>query len=250
MRDSRGGIILAELPPPSKMQDTKQRKSTGEEIEVKLRVSDRRALLGQLARQKARLERARVHEMNTLYDTPEGTLARNGQLLRIRVERPAGKAGNGARSPRRATGAGSALLTYKGPQRGGGREGGPVRQRYKVREEREVRIGDPEALASVLEAIGLRGWFRYEKYRTSYRLPGLPRLKVEMDETPIGDFLELEGDRGAIDSAAARLGFGPADFISLSYGALFREWADRAAGDRSEPVPGDGLGDMLFRKRR
>src|SRR5207248_10996663 len=59
------------------------------ETEVKLRVPERPRLLRQLARLKAKLIRARVHEMNTLYDTREGNLARHGQMLRIRVERPA-----------------------------------------------------------------------------------------------------------------------------------------------------------------
>ncbi len=61
------------------------------EIEVKLRVPDERRLLRQLARLEAKLVRGRVHEMNTLYDTPDGNLARHGQMLRLRVERPASR---------------------------------------------------------------------------------------------------------------------------------------------------------------
>src|ERR1700691_2045462 len=61
------------------------------EIEVKLRAPDRRRLLRQLARLRAELIGARVHEMNTLYDTAEGDLARHGRMLRVRVERPASR---------------------------------------------------------------------------------------------------------------------------------------------------------------
>lgn len=235
-----------------RVSEKKQRISGGEEIEVKLRVADRRALLRQLRRLHARLEKGRVHEMNLLYDTGDAALARNGQLLRIRVERAAGRAGNGPKRARGgAAGAADVLLTFKGPPRG---LAGRSRQakRYKVREEREVRVEDADGLAGVLEGIGLRKWFRYEKYRSSYRLPGLRGVKVELDETPIGDFLELEGDRNGIDQAAARMGFDSAEYIDASYGALYREWCEkgRAREGPREPRPWGGLGDMVFRGRK
>jgi adenylate cyclase, class 2 len=221
----------------------RRRDSVADEIEVKLPVADRRGMLRKLSRLKARPATARMHEMNTLYDTPDGALARNGRLLRIRVERRAGRRGDGAQKPETANRGG--LLTYKGPRRGQEDE-----ERYKVREEREVRIADPEMLGRILEEIGLRQWFRYEKYRTGYRLPGLRGLVVELDETPIGDFLELEGDRAAIDQAAARLGYGREEYIALSYGALFRESQGQGAGLETELLPGSGLGDMVFRIRK
>ena len=72
----------------SRMAKSSGRNAT-RKSEVKLRVADREALLRNLARLQAQPTRARVHEMNTLYDTPDGALARKGKLLRIRVERPA-----------------------------------------------------------------------------------------------------------------------------------------------------------------
>ena len=84
--------------------------------------------------------------------------------------------------------------------------------------------------------MGLSPCFRYEKYRSTYRLPGLPGLLVELDETPIGDFLELEGDSASIDRAAALLGFGPGDYITKSYGILFLEQR-RSAGGAAERLP-------------
>jgi len=220
------------------------------EVEIKLRVADRQAVLRRLRRLKAS-GGARAHEMNTLYDIPGGALAREGKLLRIRLERPtplrgAGKAGTKTRptdSPQ------AALLTYKGPVQAGGGEASFHGRRYKIREEHEVRVEDAAALARVFEGLGLRPWFRYEKYRSTYRLPGFSGLVVELDETPIGDFLELEGDCAAIDRCAARLGFRPADYIVKSYGALFleqRRAAAAAAGSAGEPSPASGLPDMLF----
>ncbi len=71
----------------------------------------------------------------------------------------------------------------------------------------------------------MRGWFRYEKFRTTYRFPATARwasdLLIELDETPIGAFVELEGPSEAIDRAANLLGFGPKDYITKSYLALY-----------------------------
>ncbi len=213
-----------------------------QEVEVKLRVEDLAALRRRLARLKMRPSpRGRVHERNTLFDTPEGGLAKHGQLLRIRLVEPSGK-------PRAG---GGAVLTYKGPavratsdaqsKPPGAAEGRVRGRRYKIREELEARLDDPKQLQQILEALGLRGWFRYEKYRTSYQLPAGQRwaagLEVELDETPIGVFLELEGPPEAIDRAARVLGYGPANYITKSYLALYLDQC------RKLGVP---AGDMLF----
>jgi len=119
------------------------------------------------------------------------------------------------------------VLTYKGP---------PQAARHKVREELEVLVSDLDAAALILSRLGLVASFRYEKYRTEFRGPG--GGAVLLDETPIGDFLELEGAPSWIDRTAARLGFGEADYITSSYGTLYVE-SCRGRGI----VPGD----MVFR---
>ena len=83
----------------------------------------------------------------------------------------------------------------------------------------------------------MRPSFRYEKYRTSYRVPGAGGVHVEFDETPAGVFLELEGPRRAIDRMARRLGYRPADYIVRSYAALHFEECRRQ---------GIRAGDMVF----
>jgi adenylate cyclase class IV len=227
-------------------------KSLKTEIEVKLRIVDRRGLLRQLARLKAKLIAPRVHEMNTLYDTQDGRLARHGQMLRLRVERLAHWApGAGKRSKHPGV---SALLTYKGPgaskkgSRRASRAASPAR--YKIREEHELRLADHEEMPRILEVLGLRPWFRYEKFRSTYCLPGMAHLKLELDETPIGPFLEIEGGRGGINRSAALLGFARSDYIDRSYGALYMQHCGlgRGAAPQSEPTPFSGLPDMLFRR--
>ena len=241
MRSASKTGLRKSAPRPAKKSNT--------EIEVKLRIGDRRGFLRQLTRLKARLTRARVHEMNTLYDTDDGQLARRGQMLRLRVE-SAAHGGPRAGQRRRVTKdrprpTNSAVLTFKGPVNGAQAS---KRKRYKIREEHELRISNPEEMPKIFEALGLRPWFRYEKFRSTFSLPGMARLKLTLDETPIGLFVELEGERAEIDRAAGMLGFARSDYINKSYGALFMEergLAGPASG--REPIPSSGLTDMLFR---
>jgi len=225
------------------------------EVEVKLRVKDAAAMKRKLVKIGARpLKRevaskdGRVHELNTLFDTPQGGLARHGQLVRIRVE---GASAN-------AKGERAAVLTYKGPAEPStaGAPSSATAGKYKIREEIEATIGEPEALKRILEALGLRGWFKYEKYRTTFALPGTAKwaagLAIELDETPIGDFLELEGPPEAIDRAARELGYSEADYITKNYLLLHIEQCQRDGRMNTRPAPGavSGIPDMLFEKEK
>jgi adenylate cyclase class 2 len=199
-----------------------------QEIEIKLRISDLESLRLALKRLGARLLGAgtgRVHEWNVLFDTPQGDVANRGQLLRIRTETPESKSKSGKASPKKRV-----LLTFKRPVNEGkaARLGGVAGNgRHKVREELELEVGDPAALTKIFEGLGMRGWFRYEKHRTTFRLPPASSwakgLLIELDETPIGTFVELEGPPAAIDRAAQALGFSPHDYIVENYLALYVE---------------------------
>lgn len=164
------------------------------EIEVKLRLpgelGDIRKKLNQLG---FRIWKRRVFETNILFDNAKSTLRKQGRLLRVRhVDR-------------------HALLTFKGPAGQG---------RYKKRWEIETRLTDASAIEAILAQIGYHPVFRYEKFRTEYKAR-TGAGKVMLDETPIGNFLELEGSPGWIDRTARRLGFGSADYIRFSYGYLY-----------------------------
>jgi len=228
------------------------------EIEVKLRIKDSAATRRKLAKIGAKIVKrevsakdGRVHELNTLFDTPQGGLARHGQLVRIRVE-SASPNSRDSNAPK------SAVLTYKGPA---GAVAAPAADgesagKYKVREEIEAAIGEPAALKRILEALGLRGWFRYEKFRTTYALPASAKwaagLLIEFDETPIGDFLELEGPPPAIDRAATELGFSQSDYITKNYLLLHIEQCQREGRIAARPAPGAvaGIPDMLFPQKK
>jgi adenylate cyclase, class 2 len=220
------------------------------EIEIKLRVPDVNALRRKLKKLGARViaseaaaKDGRVHEWNTLYDTPQGGFARHGQLLRIREE-SAGSAGPTLNTGKREA---RCVLTYKGPA-----EQSAPASRHKVREEIEADISDPAPMARILEALGLRGWFHYEKFRTTFSFPAKAAwakgLLIELDETPSGDFIELEGPAEAIDRAAKELGYSEADYITKSYLALHIEICAKQGKTIAQLAPGvvTGIPDMVF----
>lgn len=162
------------------------------EIEVKLRIEDPARLIAAVERAGARLIRPREFEDNRLYDFPGKDLMRREAMLRLR------------------TVAGRALLTYKdSPRIVGG---------AKVRREIEVRFDADGPLAAILERIGMVPQFRYQKYRTTWARGD---LEITLDETPIGNFAELEGPKSAIDAMASDLGYQPSDYIAGSYRELY-----------------------------
>ncbi|HEY2822383.1 MAG TPA: class IV adenylate cyclase [Candidatus Acidoferrum sp.] len=217
------------------------------ETEIKLRVADKAALLKKLRLVGARTVAAgsgRVHEWNTLYDTPGQDLRGKDLLLRVRVETPTDH--SSSRNKKRF------ILTFKGPVKGA-RPSSAKRstddRRYggnhKVREEIETEVGDVKALGVIFAGLGMRESFHYEKYRTTLRMPESVRwangLLIEVDETPIGNFMELEGRAAAIDQAANLLGFSKDEYVLTNYLRLHAEECTK----RREKV-----GDMVFRKRK
>jgi adenylate cyclase, class 2 len=177
---------------------------TARETEIKLRVADLDGLIRRLRRIRSHCM-GRVLEQNALYDTPDSDLRRRGRLLRVRIETPA---------PSRMVTGGPrcACITSKSPVPATGPS------RYKEKLERETVLPSVRGLNATLASLGLRQGFRYEKYRTSFRLPG---LHLDLDETPVGVFLEIEGRPKAIDRAASALGFSLGDYLRSTYWDLY-----------------------------
>lgn len=174
------------------------------EREAKLRVADATAARRAVATLGARLRRQRHLEDNLLLDDAAGTLAGRGSALRLR----------------RADG--RAVLTFKGARRDD--EPG-----LKSRPEIEVEVSDADGAQAILAALGFAPSFRYQKYREVWDWRD---AEIDVDETPVGTFLEIEGPTETIREAMRELGAGPDDCIVESYPALFR-----LAG---------GRGDMVF----
>jgi len=197
------------------------------ETEVKLRIADAKAFQRVLKKLGARTVGAgngRVHEENVIFDTPQGGLAKHGQLLRIRTETQDVKG-----KPKKALPNKRVMLTFKRPvTRPAATETSSVdHSSHKVREEIEMEVTEAAKLKEIFEGLGMSGWFRYEKYRTTYQLPAskgwAKGLLIELDETPIGTFVELEGPAPAIDRAAAELGYSKRDYVLKNYLTLYVE---------------------------
>ncbi len=215
------------------------------ETEIKLKITDVPAFHRTLKRIGARPAgpgTSRVHEENVIFDTPQGGLAKHGQLLRIRTEAPqtASKSNKGGPKQR-------VVLTFKQPiaPPSGAEMENASEWPYKVREEIEVEVADAGVLTRIFEGLGMNGRFRYEKYRTTFRLPvsrtWAKGLLIELDETPIGTFVELEGPAAAIDRAAEELGYSKHDYVLKNYLRLYMEDCRRK---------GEQPSHMLFPNRK
>ena len=175
-----------------------------QEIEIKFRVPDLRALARRLRAAGFRVTTPRTHEMNTLYDLPGEELRARKELLRLREY---GKAWT---------------LTHKAGKRTG---------RHSSREELETGVTDGKQMDLILRALGYFPWFRYEKFRAEWT-DG--KGQVVVDETPIGSFCEIEGAPRWIDSTAKTLGVSRADYITKNYAGLFLEWKARTKSESDE----------------
>ena len=186
------------------------------ETEIKIRLADVPATRKQLRKLGFVPIHRRALEDNVLYDTPDRKLRQVRSLLRLRRY--------GARW----------FLTYKDTP--------DPDQHYKSRVELETEIKEAQVIRSILEVLGLHPVFRYQKYRAKYeqcvpKRAGKAGGEVALDETPVGNFLELEGSRAWIDRVAGQLGYSRSDYSTSSYGALYREEC------RKQGLP---PGDMLF----
>ncbi len=164
------------------------------EIEVKIRVQDPQKTHEILLSLGASLTKPRYFEENILYDFPEKTLTNKNQALRLRSV--------GKRN----------ILTYKGePQKS---------RKFKIRNEFETQVQDKKQTQKILSSLGFKQVFVYQKQRTEYKKKN---LKIYLDETKAGKFLEFEGKREDIAAFTKKMGFSKDDFIKADYVSLIKE---------------------------
>jgi adenylate cyclase class 2 len=180
------------------------------ETEIKVKIEDVTDFCLQLGALNPGILSVRHFEDNYLMDFPDQKLKSNRCLLRVRFVE------------------GENCLTFKGPPRSEGI--------FKTREELETKIEDGATLLQVLERIGMRAGFQYQKYRREF---ALDEVHVAVDETPIGNYVEFEGSEEAIRSLARRLGIMESRFLRLSYYSLYLEHCQNMG---KEP------GFMVFKK--
>lgn len=166
------------------------------ETEIKLRVENLEKIKQILLNKGFKIEKQVFFERNYVFDTEENTLKSKNQLLRLRIE---GK---------------KYILTFKKPiiQED--------KSEYKVREEIEIEVSDFDKAKLIIENLGYTIKFIYEKYREIYSKKD---VHIMLDKTPIGNFIEIEGNYSEIDYVSNLLGFDKKDYINKTYGELFKK---------------------------
>ncbi len=164
------------------------------EIEIKIKVKDLSPVEAKILHQGAELIKERFLEENTLFDFPSETLYKKRQAIRVRKIGP------------------KTFLTFKGtPQKS---------RKFKIREEYETEVKHQKQLKKILKSLGLVPVFDYQKYRKVFTKGS---LKIHLDETSAGNFIEIEGERNEIVRFAKALGFSKDEFIKLDYVQLIKK---------------------------
>ncbi len=174
------------------------------EVEIKFRIKSMPEIVRSLREIGFKLITPSTHEMNTLYDLPRHKLRKRGELLRLR------KYGE------------SWVLTHKAKTQSG---------RHKNRVELQTAIKDGKEMDGILRALNFAPIFRYEKYRAEWS-DGIGH--VVLDETPIGNFGEIEGPARWIDRTARALEISRESYVIETYTLLFYEWKNRNRSSAEE----------------
>jgi adenylate cyclase class 2 len=178
--------------------------ASNKEIEIKFCIDDVRSLTRRLRASGFRVVTRRTHEMNTLYDLKGQPLRKRGDLLRLREY------------------GSDWVLTHKAKGKVG---------RHKERAETETRVEDGKKMDAILRALGFQPTFRYEKFRAEW---GDGQGHVVVDETPIGNFGEIEGPPRWIDRTAKGLGIRRDHYLTDTYAGLFFAWKRRTRSKANE----------------
>jgi adenylate cyclase class IV len=137
------------------------------------------------------------------YDTPDLSLAGRDHVLRLRVYR--------TQSESRGE------LDWKGPTR---REGG-----YKLREELDVHVGEPDALVEMLDRLGYVVTVAIDREIAQYDLDG---VMIRFEHYPrMDDLVEVEGTPEGIERAIAALGMSREGFTTERLPDFVRRYEER-----------------------
>ena len=174
-----------------------------QEIEVKFPLRDRNELLRRLHELGATRLYAETFEDNIVLDR-RGELRTKGALLRVR------KFGR------------YSLITFKGPL--------AIEDGIKSREEVQTGVESFELAIQLLDSLGFKPVFRYQKFREVWRVRD---VEVVLDRTPIGDYFEIEGPVETIRQVSGEVGMNMDQAIRQTYADLYRQHR-RTRGDLPE----------------
>ncbi len=176
------------------------------ESEVKIKIDNIDAIKAKLHEIRAEPYKKKALQTDVYFDN-KSKLKKTDQTLRLRDNQ---------------------ILAYKGPAQ--------KKQKLKIREEIEVMIDNGNYMKEILAKLGYIPTRTKEKYREGYIFH---LTQICIDETPMGNFIEIEGSKEGVYDVAKRLGFTEKNFITKSYTALWEEYAKEK----------DIKGDMVFPKQ-
>jgi predicted adenylyl cyclase CyaB len=190
------------------------------EVELKSVVDD-------VERRRANVERAGATVVyagrleDRRWDTPDRALLAKDHVLRVRTYRNDA----GVR----------AELDWKGPTR---REGG-----YKLRDELETKVGDPDALGEILTALGYEVSIAIDREIVQYDLEG---TMIRFERYPrMDDLVEVEGEPQDIERAIAALGLPREGFNTDRLPDFVKRYEERT-GARAQISDADLTGESPF----
>jgi len=164
------------------------------EREIKYRVEDfdpyRKKLL-----LKGATCRSPVFEDNIVFDDETGSLKSDEKLLRLRK-------------------AEIVTLTFKKPI---------DRTRFKIMEEYEIEVSDFDEALKIINVLGYHKVFRYQKRREAITWLD---SHILLDETPIGNYIEIEGSEEHILELSRELELDPERGSSKNYMELYRAYCE------------------------
>ena len=174
------------------------------ERELKFADADHETLRDRLQSLEAELQGPKRLEDNWVFDKKD-ELTESGSLLRLRVDRS------------------GTWLTFKGPASYDGS--------VKVRDEIETLVDSVDAMRGILESLGYRQIYRYQKYREEWHLGS---IIISLDHTPIGDFVEFEGE--GCETVARRFGLDPEKAERRNYLRLYADFSKDRPGSPEDMV--------------
>ncbi len=178
------------------------------EVEAKIRVDDLVGIRERLNRLGA-VNEGLARDVNWVFNSADGSLARSGVLLRLR-----------------SLGDPGGIVTVKRPVDGGD---------FKTREEVECMVDSSEDFLKQLEMLGYVLDWIYERRRQTWLWRDCVLALDEMPE--LGCFVEIEGDAEKIREVCAELGLDPQAHIDDNYLTLWKKHLE---------VRGEKKRNMLF----
>jgi predicted adenylyl cyclase CyaB len=155
------------------------------------------------------------------WDTADRALLAKDHVLRVRTYR----SDAGVR----------AELDWKGPTR---REGG-----YKLRDELETKVGDPDALGEILTALGYEVSIAIDREIVQYDLEG---TMIRFERYPrMDDLVEVEGEPADIERAIAAIGLPREGFNTDRLPDFVKRYEERT-GARAQISDADLTGESPF----